>query len=840
MPDPLGQRPRYGPASALAVLLVSAAVIALELGLMRCLSVASWHHFAYLVISTALLGFGASGTLLTFVGDRLRARFVPWCAVLSGLFALSAVLCFAAAQALPLEARYVLYSLRHAALMFAYHLLLLVPFLLGALVIGLSLMHFEGEAHRVYATNLAGSALGSVGAVGLMFLLPAQGLLHAVAALGLLAGGAWVVSGRFRRDAVAAGLLTVAVAVPALALLAPLRLEVDQFKALATMRLWEREGRAEHVLTRHGPRARLDVYESPAQHHALFVGLGATELPPPQLSVLADGETAATVLRIASAKEAAILDATLMAVPYELLRASEAGRGPAVLLLGEAGGVNVWLARRMGARHVTVVQPNPQLVDLMQGPLAHMAGRVLSGRDVTVVVAAPRVFLERTDEEFDLIQVVTSEAQAAGASGLRSLHEDFLLTREGMALCLDALTERGAVAATRGRQLPPRDNVRLLATMAAGLEASGVGEPADHIVQVRDYQAATTLAFRSPVSEATCAALRRSADRRGLDVEWAACAGVRHDRQLHQVAGPEDEPYSYFHYAAREVLTGRREEFFRDWLYDVRPATDDRPYFYSFFRWKSLPRFIEAYGEQWLRRTELAYVVLVFVLAEVVVVGGVLILLPLLRLRGGGAAPGGRAATGAYFLLLGLAYLMLEMACLMKFTHFLGDPLYSAALVISAFLLFSGLGSALSRRAGRSPGAVARTAAVGIALLSLLYVPGLDAAFGALIGWPLWGRAAAAVAFIAPLAFLMGWPFPGGLTLLQRGGASLVPWAWGANGFASVAAAPLAVMIALAAGYSSVLLICAGLYALAGAVSFALPGQGSQAAEQASPRTART
>ena len=60
---------------ALAVFLLSAGVIALELALMRCLSIARWHHFSYLVISTALLGFGASGTLLTFAGRWLRRRF---------------------------------------------------------------------------------------------------------------------------------------------------------------------------------------------------------------------------------------------------------------------------------------------------------------------------------------------------------------------------------------------------------------------------------------------------------------------------------------------------------------------------------------------------------------------------------------------------------------------------------------------------------------------------------------------------------------------------------------------------------------------------------------------
>ena len=54
---------------------VSAAVLGYEIALMRALSVARWHHFAYMIVSVALLGFGASGTLLSLWGKRLLKRF---------------------------------------------------------------------------------------------------------------------------------------------------------------------------------------------------------------------------------------------------------------------------------------------------------------------------------------------------------------------------------------------------------------------------------------------------------------------------------------------------------------------------------------------------------------------------------------------------------------------------------------------------------------------------------------------------------------------------------------------------------------------------------------------
>ena len=54
-----------------AVGLVSAGVLAYEVLLARLFSIIQWYHFAYMVISIALLGYGASGTFLALVRDRL-------------------------------------------------------------------------------------------------------------------------------------------------------------------------------------------------------------------------------------------------------------------------------------------------------------------------------------------------------------------------------------------------------------------------------------------------------------------------------------------------------------------------------------------------------------------------------------------------------------------------------------------------------------------------------------------------------------------------------------------------------------------------------------------------
>ena len=801
---------------AASIFVVSAAVIGLELALMRCLSVASWHHFAYLVISTALLGFGGSGTLLSLVGDRLEGHFRAWNFGLILLFALSGPLCYRIAQSLPLDVRYVLYSGSQAAWVVLYHLLILVPFLIGGTIIGLSLMHFRGRVHAIYGANLAGSGAGGALITGCMFLLPPGQLLYVVSGMALIGALMWIRPSRRRVTLRGSCWGVLAILLLAEATLSPVQTRVDSYKMLATLQRWEEQSNATRLLSRNGPRAQLTVYESQRLHQTLFAGLTASQAPPEQLMILADGSPAATVFKMDSPDEAEILGHTPMSVPYRLMDR------PRVLLLGEAGGVNVWLALKLGARHVTVVQSNPQIVELMQGPLADESGRVFLRPEVTVVESDPRLFLERRRKRYDIIQLVTTEEMTAGSSGLHSLREDFLLTPRGLSLCLEHLTERGMLSATRGLQMPPRDNIKLFASLVETLEGNGVRRPGQHLIQYRNYLAATTLASRTPFRKDVLMKFRDVRDELGLEATWLPGGEVSPEERV-KSAENYDEKMSLAR-AAAQILSPQRQQFYESWIYNVRPASDDSPYFHNFFRWDSLWWFVETYGSHWLQRLELGYVVLVFSLVEVAFVGAVLILLPLLWLRRQVSGRRGRLATAAYFLCLGLAFMMVEMTCIMEFTRFLGDPIYAAAGMVTAFLIFSGLGSATVKHIA-SPRRAIPSAALAITACVAVYLGIIRGILPRFASWPIAGRILLAIAVVAPVAFAMGWMFPGGLAMVQKGAPALVPWAWGVNGFASVAASPTAVLLAIWWGYDKVLIAAAILYIAAAFTSLRLPGR---------------
>ena len=111
----------------IAVALISAAALAYEILLMRLFSIILWHHFAYMIISLALLGYGASGALLSLAQRAVQQRFAPLFCAAAAAFGVSAIGCFALAQRVPFNPLEIFWDPRQIAYLLAVYLLLVCP-----------------------------------------------------------------------------------------------------------------------------------------------------------------------------------------------------------------------------------------------------------------------------------------------------------------------------------------------------------------------------------------------------------------------------------------------------------------------------------------------------------------------------------------------------------------------------------------------------------------------------------------------------------------------------------------------------------------------------------------
>ena len=98
-----------------------------------------------------------------------------------------------------------------------------------------------------------------------------------------------------------------------------------------------------------------------------------------------------------------------------------------------------------------------------------------------------------------------------------------------------------------------------------------------------------------------------------------------------------------------------------------------------------------------------------------------------------------------------------------------------------------------------------------LSALILVYILGLRSIVGALLGLSDMARILVTVLLIAPVAFLMGMPFPIGLDRINLQGTELVPWVWGVNGVFSVIGTSLVTLVSMQTSFTFSL-ICAGLF----------------------------
>ncbi len=796
----------------LPVLVLSAAILGFELSLLRLLHVASWHHFVFLVISVAMLGFGASGTLLALTRTWIAPRGVTAFAWLSAGTAASMWLSATIALRLEIEARFVpALFWQSVAEWCLFWSLLTVPFLVGATAIGLAVMMAGERVGAVYAANLAGSGAGALLAPLVMHLVSAAWLPlpWTVAALvACLCVGA--APSRVRVWGVAGG---AAVIVLAAVLLPPL-VRLDPFKYGAHVEQLELQGSASLLARSDGPRGAIRVFRSDLFHDVPF--LSGESAPPAIDALVIDGHLAGSILRVWRQEDAVVVDDTMMSLAYAF-----APERPSVLLLDERGGIDIWLAARQGARSIRVVQPDPAVFALLRGTPSIEGGAVLDLPGVETVTADPRHEVERDGERFDLVQLAGHQTSLAGSGGIAALGEDFLVTVEGLAACISRLSPEGVLSVCRGIQTPARDNIKLLATAITALRRLGVERPGDHLVVARDFLAVCTMVFRSPLEAADLEKVRSVIDERDLTPVWYSGISPDSLNRPDELPGPDGAPGDWYHHATVRLLEDP-QRFIDEWLFDVRPPTDDRPFFLDFCRVRSIGPLHDAFGDLWLTRAELGFLLVLAATALIAVAGLALTVLPLFLSR---TVRRGRGKTvvAVYFASIGLAYLFLEMTALSRLHLVIGDPLHAAATTIATFLVVSGAGSAVAHRLGGNPRALQRTA-----LLLAAVAIGATFLLGALTGvtssWPLPARVLVSALAIAPLAFLAGVPMPSALARLDRGAPELVPWAWGVNGFASVLAAPLATALAMTWGFAVAGSCGAALYVVAACVFGGLPG----------------
>jgi len=473
-----------------------------------------------------------------------------------------------------------------------------------------------------------------------------------------------------------------------------------------------------------------------------------------QRLVFIDGETPTPMLPVDPlAPNAAGVDFedALAALPFRLRKPET------VLAIGSGGGHDVVLALRFGAAHVDAVEFNPGVLATVAAA-REFTGDVYGQAGVRLHHAEGRLFARTAPAaSYDLVILALAQSLAGNLQEY-ALSENYLYTREAFEAYLRVLRPGGTLALLTSDGTVQR---KLMLSAIAVLDAAG--EAGERCVAALESPSEVpynrvVLVRKVAFSPAEIAGLEAEIEARGYGA----------------VHRPEDE---------RPPVTSKR----------MRLATDSRPFFFH----------LEPGTPAGLR-------LLLGIAAALMVGAWCALAAPGVR---AGAPRGVALGAGAYFGLLGLAFLMVEVLAMQLTLRVIGFPALNLALIIATFLVAAGCGSAASTRVATRRGLQVALAALGVTLI--LFVPMLNAWLEAIERLPLVARCMAVALALFPFGFAMGIPFPAGLRLLAPAARGVIPWLWGMNGVASIAGSAAIVAVVLETGLSRAGLLPASLYLLA-------------------------
>jgi len=782
-----------------AIFLTSLSTLSFEITLTRIFSVSQWYHLAFMVVSIALLGIGASGSMLMLFPALRKVALNKIIPFTTFALSLTSLVSYLISNQIPFEMVRLSYDYRQFFYLFLYYLLFLLPFFFGGLTISLALTHLPFKANHIYCADLFGAGSGCILALiahaqgGVTFCLLVTVSLSLIASILTAFGGMkWSLSAGLSLLSI---IILIFVQKPSWVLL-----KISPYKDL---RVALRNPGARLILTRFNTFSQLDVVDSPAVRFAPGLSLKYLRPLPPQLGFTIDGTNLNSITRYQGNKEELTFTSFLpSAFPYYLKKIKS------VLILEPQGGLDVLTALYHGAEEIEGTEKNPLIVDVVSQRFAKFTGGIYQKQNIRIVKGEGRNYLSRSSKNYDLIESSLTSTLGASSSGMYGLVEGYALTREAFSLYFDHINPNGYLVLTVYLIPPPRQELRLISTIIAMLQAKEITDPEKHLMVIRSWGIFTIIVKKGKIGKDEILKGNRFLKRCNFD--WVFYPGIKSEET--NVYNLLSEPL-YERMVSSILDQDTRERFLREYLFDVSPVTDDRPFFYHYFKLKRIRETYLSVGRKWQFLLEGGYFIpLVFIQALIVSI--VFVLSPLVLSLGKWKAGLKSICILSYFLFIGIGFMFIEIPLIQRFILFLGHPVYAFSICLFSLLISSSLGSLLSRKVIPQENRLALPSLFFlIALITLLYTYILPALFSYFAGFRLVFRQILSCVIIFPLGFLLGMPFPLGIRLLGDRFPAQIPWAWCINGCASVVSSVGAMMIALNNGFDLVFK-CAALFYL--------------------------
>jgi hypothetical protein len=788
------------------IFLVAMATLMLEVLLTRITSVSAWYHLAFFVISIGMLGMTAGAVLVfvapgAFPADRIRQRLAQSAVA----FAAITPLCVGYTLAIPLAP--VTDLMTFLALLGTAGVLSL-PFVLSGITLTLALTRAGLPPSTAYAADLIGAALGC------MAMIPVLDAIDAPSAALLASTVAGLSALAFARAAGRRG-IGATIVVITLALCTWLNASARPSPLRPTWVKGGREFIEGFEYLDWNTYSRVTVNKSVFQGPTFWAKGRNTpaELLTPleQRVLLIDGAAGTVIARLGEGpKTHPYLAWDITAFAHHLRPT-----GPAAVI-GVGGGRDVLEAVRAGHSSVRGIEINDLIVGLHRDVMRDFSG-IATLPGVELVADEARSYLARDTRRYDVLTMSLIDTWASTGAGAFSLSENGLYTREAWRIFLQRLTKNGIFTVSRWYLVSsPGETARMVALAMDTLWSIGSKAPLRHLVLLQNETIATLLIARVPFSEADIDRVQAEAIRMGFNM----------------MLTPRKVPA---HPLLRDLVTQRTREDMWRWTraqeLDLTPPTDARPFFFSMLRphhWLVNKQRVDQLDLSFLGNLQATQTLVYATLVSLILTLAIIVApmwarrreFPALRTRE-------VVASSAYFALIGLGFMFVQMGLLSRLNVFLGRPTLALAVLLGGMIFFTGIGALLSERIDVHAGTLTWRYPLIPATLVAAVAVALPFAMDTFQARGTGVRVALSLALLAPITTGLGFGFPLGLRLVQRmevrrlgelpehaQGAALGPWLWGINGACGVCASGLALGTSMIFGTHVTLGVGVACYAL--------------------------
>ncbi len=760
------------------VFFVSFSVLSLEILYSKIFAVITYYHFSSMIISIALLGFGAAGSYLSikYSNSIKKDSFI-----IKNLLYLNLVNLVSFYLIIKMRFYPILLSddwLNQLSLLFFY-IILSLPFFFGGKILSYIFTNSSSDINKLYFFDLIGGGIGSLSIFFLINSFSVPIILHLISILLSVVAILYIlISKKLYKYLIINFIIVILVFFIIRDIHSHNKILVypppskEGFKWAPP---WSQGKEIEY--TKWNIIERLDITKSFKRKTWDFGGDISKKYFNSVMELrymFKDGIASTGILKVDKPIEKyEFLQGYLQAAPYKFRRYKS------VISIGFGGGIDLWIANYHKIKKIIGVEINPLKVKVLKTKYKEYSGN-LSDK-AFLVPEEGRHFLSRTRIKADVIQMSGLDSYPALSSGAFAMSENYVFTKEAIKNMIKHLNKNGVISINRIFFIPPRETLRMVTTMITALEELNIKDIKDKFFIIKGFRWANILLKPDGFSKEEVGKLNKWLD----------------EMDFHTVYNPELKKQDNLFAKIINMDKKERIGFYNNYVYKVEPATDNSPFFFQYYKWTNL--FSEHSKWAYAKLMPVGLKIIIYSIIQITILGLIFIILPLKKKKMD-IPKKVVFDTIFYFSSIGLGFILIEVVMIQKFIIFLGGPIYSLSVILFSILIFSGLGSYLSKKIS-SDKFNYKHSFLMIIFISILYLLFLNPIFGALLHLNAVSRIIISIILLSPLSFFMGFPFPSGIKFISVKHNDIIPWAWAVNSIFTVFGSVLCLFLSITFGF---------------------------------------